>query len=250
MNWVFDVDQPVRLPKTGEVVADRLRRQIVNGDLAIGHRLPPEEELTAVFGIARTTLREALRILESQGLIEIRRGRGGGPIVTMPRVDSLAQGLAAVLQLQQTTIGDLDEARQLVEPRLAGRLAASHSDADLLALRAAVDQAHRAAQANDRRAFALAAAAVHETIMERAGNTTLATISRLLHELVQEYYVASASRSDHETLLRAVRSYRKLVRLVESGDVDATEDHWRKQMLFTIGRRDHDEVLRLFDERL
>src|SRR6266545_2615432 len=83
-----------RTPKTGEMIADRLRRQIARGDLAIGERLPTEDELTATFGIARTTLREALRILESQGLLEIRRGRAGGPVVTMPQIGSLAEGLA------------------------------------------------------------------------------------------------------------------------------------------------------------
>ena len=94
-----------------------------------------------MFGIARTTLREALRILESQGLLEIRRGRTGGPVVTMPRIDSLAEGLAVTLQLQGTTVGDLDVARQLIEPRLAARLATSHTVEDVAALHAAVDRA-------------------------------------------------------------------------------------------------------------
>src|SRR3989442_5029833 len=122
-NRAAVADQQIRLPKTGEVVAERLRRQIARGELTIGQRLPPEDELMAQFGIARTTLREALRVLESQGLLEIRRGRTGGPVVTMPRIDSLAEGLAVTLQPQATTAGDLDAARQLIEPRLAGRLA-------------------------------------------------------------------------------------------------------------------------------
>ncbi|MDQ1431505.1 MAG: GntR family transcriptional regulator, transcriptional repressor for pyruvate dehydrogenase complex, partial [Actinomycetota bacterium] len=140
-NDAVNPDQQIRMPKTGEVVAERLRRQIARGELTIGQRLPPEDELTAVFGIARTTLREALRILESQGLLEIRRGRAGGPVVTMPKIDSLAEGLAVTLQLQGTTAGDLDIARQLIEPRLAGRLAQSHTTDDLVALQTAADRA-------------------------------------------------------------------------------------------------------------
>src|SRR5258707_15535737 len=137
-------NQQIRMPKTGAVVAERLRHQIARGELTIGQRLPPEDELTAVFGIARTTLREALRILESQGLLEIRRGRTGGPVVTMPKIDSLAEGLAVTLQLQGTTAGDLDVARQLIEPRLAGRLAQHHDADDLAALQAAADSAAQA----------------------------------------------------------------------------------------------------------
>ena len=73
-----------RRPKAHERVANILRDRIVTGELAAGDRLPPEDELTTQFGIARTTLREALRVLESQGLLLIRRGRGGGPVVTHP----------------------------------------------------------------------------------------------------------------------------------------------------------------------
>jgi GntR family transcriptional repressor for pyruvate dehydrogenase complex len=246
-NDAVTVDQQIRLPKTGEVVAERLRHQIARGELAIGQRLPPEDELTAVFGIARTTLREALRILESQGLLEIRRGRTGGPVVTMPKIDSLAEGLAVTLQLQGTTAGDLDVARQLVEPRLAGRLALHHTADDLDALRAAAERASAAANAADRVAFGAAAAGMHETVMERAGNTTLATISRLLHALVAQYYVRSAAMSDQEKMLRAVRSYRKLVRLIAAGDADAAEEHWRKQMTFTIEGWKRDQRVNLFD---
>ena len=131
--------------KAGEVVAERFRRQIANGTLVIGHQLPSEEELTTMFGIARTTLREALRVLESQGLLEIKRGRGGGGIITMPRLDNLSQSLALVLQLQHTTLGDLDDARMMIEPPLAGRLASQHSDEDLEVLSAIVDRAHERA---------------------------------------------------------------------------------------------------------
>jgi DNA-binding FadR family transcriptional regulator len=246
-NQAVPADQQIRMPKTGEVVAERLRHQIARGELAIGQRLPPEDELTEVFGIARTTLREALRILESQGLLEIRRGRTGGPVVTMPKIDSLAEGLAVTLQLQGTTAGDLDVARQLVEPRLAGRLAQSHTAADLDALRAAADRAAVAADAFDRVAFGAAALGMHETLIDRAGNITLATFSHLLHSLVAQYYVRSAARSDQEKMQRAVRSYRKLVRLIDAGDGPAAEEHWRKQMAFTIEGWERDQRINLFE---
>ena len=246
-NDAVNPDQQIRMPKTGEVVAERLRRQIARGELTIGQRLPPEDELTAVFGIARTTLREALRILESQGLLEIRRGRTGGPVVTMPKIDSLAEGLAVTLQLQGTTAGDLDVARQLIEPRLAARLAEHHTAEDLVALQTAADRAARAADAADRVAFGAAAAGMHETLMERAGNTTLATFSRLLHALVAQYYVTSATLSDQDKMHRAVRSYRKLVKLIDAGDADDAEEHWRKQMTFTIEGWQRNQRVDLFE---
>jgi len=237
-----------RTPKTGEVVAEYLRRQIARGELRVGDHLRPEEELTAEFGVARTTLREGLRILESQGLIRIRRGRGGGGVVTQPDLDHLATALAVALQLQATTMGDLDDARQLLEPQLVARLARHHEDRDIIALSEAVDTASAAADANDNDAFGRAAAFVHETIMEQAGNRTLATVSRLLHGLVAAYYQRSASKSDQPRMLRAVRSYRKLVSLIEAGDADGAEEHWRQQMAYTVSGNDRSQPIDAFDE--
>jgi DNA-binding FadR family transcriptional regulator len=235
-----------RSPKTGAMIAERLRHQIARGELQIGQRLPPEDELTVELGIARTTLREALRILESQGLLEIRRGRTGGPVVTMPRIDALAEGLAVTLQLQGTTAGDLDAARQLIEPSLAAQLARHHTADDLAVLNAAVDRAADAAERSHRKAFGVAAADMHESLIRCAGNSTLATLSGLLHAMVARYYGRSAAASTPDEMRRAVRSYRKLVRLIEAGDADAAEEHWRKQMSFTIEGWRNNRRIQLF----
>ena len=88
---------------------------------------------------------------------------------------------------------------------------------------------------------------MHEAIIERAGNNTLATLSRLLHALVAQYYVRSAAATNHEKMLRAVRSYRKLVRLIDAGDAEAAEEHWRKQMAFTIEGWHRDHRVDLFE---
>jgi DNA-binding FadR family transcriptional regulator len=235
----------VKVQKAGELVAERLRRRIINGDLSVGDRLPPEEELTAHFGVARTTLREALRILETQGLIEIRRGRGGGGVITRPKPDQLAWNLALLLQFDGVTTADLDNARQLIEPALARQLAARHSDDDVAALTACIEAADIAADAGDVTQFAIAAARVHETIIERSGNVTLATLSNLLHLLVQHYYEQGARRSDQALMRRAVRSYRKLLALVIAGDAKGAETHWRKQMATTLAHRDPSEPLQM-----
>ncbi len=235
------VESNRRQRKTGEGIAEKLRRRIATGKLAIGDFLPPEDEITSQFGVARTTAREALRILESQGLIRIRRGRGGGGVVTSPKVEHLAESLAVMLQLQHVTIGDLYDARQLLEPQLAARMAAQHSPEDVRALGEAIERASEAAEAADRGAFGAAAAGVHEALMERSGNRTLATLSRLLHELVLEYYERATSDTGQAAMRKAVRSYRKLLRLIEEGDAADAESHWRKQMSYTIDRTRRDE---------
>ena len=198
------------------------------------------------FDLARTTLREALRVLESEGLITVQCGRNGGPRVTHPPIDRLARMLSVHLQMQRTTVGDLDSARQLIEPHLAAAMASSHTDADLEALEDAIALAATAAKAADTEAFAAAATTVHETIVQRGGNTTLSVVAQMLRGVVTEYYRVAARKTTVEMMERAVRSYRRLRRYIEDGDAEGAAEHWRKQMAFTIEHVDRDQVLEVF----
>ena len=231
--------------KAHELVADQLRRRIMTGELEIGQRLPPEDELNQQFGIARTTLREALRVLESQGLLEIRRGRGGGPVVTKPDLEPAATALAIALQLESATVRHLYEVRRMIEPNAAGKLAHKHTKADIAALNQAIDLAEVAAESSDTEAFGQAAASVHETLLERTANPALSIISQLLHDLVWRYYADRAAATSQKLMRRAVRSYRRLVKYIEDGDVHGATDHWRSQMEFT-SRASGNEPLSLF----
>jgi DNA-binding FadR family transcriptional regulator len=221
-----------------ELVAAEIRQQIVRGELVAGQRLPPEEALTEQFGIARTTLREALRVLESQGLLKIRRGRNGGPVVTHPDLRPAADALAISLQLQKTTLTDLDSARRLIETRVARELALHHEERDLVVLDHAIQEAAEAAELEDAEAFGLAAARVHQALMESTGNNTITTIASLLTSMVTAYYRGSVTDVDQLAMRRAVRAYRKLLRLIRAGDADGAEAHWDSLMAFTITGHD------------
>ena len=235
-----------RAQKTHEVIADRIREKIVNGTLKAGDLLPAEDELTLEMGVARTTLREALRVLESQGLIAIRHGRGGGPVVTHPNLDPIATALAVSLQLQGTTVADLDAARRVIEPHIAGQLARKHSKADIKALEKAIDLAQVASDDNDAAAFVQAVVGVHETLIERSGNKTLATLSHLLHVLVQSFYARTVPSLDQAMMNGAIKSYRKLVELIRTGQAEKATAHWVAQMNYTISSRSPKEPVTIF----
>ena len=111
------VAKPVR---TGELIASELRKRIISGELAEGSTLPTETELMSQFGIARPTLREALRILESETLITVRRGSRGGPVINRPDPAVAIRYFGLVLQAQGTTLMDIFQARVLVEPPVVG----------------------------------------------------------------------------------------------------------------------------------
>jgi DNA-binding FadR family transcriptional regulator len=115
--------------KLGEEIAMQIERDIIARGWPVGQLLATEVELLEKYGVSRGVLREAIRLLEHHRVARSRRGRGGGLIVTEPDAYSAARSLALLLQYQGATIGDLFEARKLVEGN-AVELAARRLDRD------------------------------------------------------------------------------------------------------------------------
>src|SRR5262245_46615986 len=113
---------PIQSTRIYEEIGRQVKQLIAEGRLKTGDRLPPERELAEKFVVSRTSVREALRALESLGLIEIRPGEG--TFVRQVSVDALVGPLALMLPSQREAIGELFEARRVLEPAIAA-LAAS-----------------------------------------------------------------------------------------------------------------------------
>lgn len=101
----------------------QIRTAIMQGKLKPGQALPQEKDLVVQFGVSKHTLREALRALEGLGLITIRRGAGGGPVVSEIDWASARDYFASFLHFQGFTLADISEVRKLVEPYIARRAA-------------------------------------------------------------------------------------------------------------------------------
>src|SRR6266516_3287083 len=138
----------LRIPKMAELVAQQLRRQIVAGELREGDALPSEASLMAQFGVSRPTLREAFRVLESEGLISVRRGAHGGARVQIPNGEAAARYAGLVLEYRGTTLEDVYDARNIIEPPCAALLAKRRTQADLTRLRKELDQARKVEDPN------------------------------------------------------------------------------------------------------
>ena len=108
--------------RIAERVATDLRERILGGRLA-DNLLPKQEELIAEFGVSAPSIREALRILEAEGLVTIRRGRFGGAEVTQPNATSAAYALGLAMQGQRVTLDDLAESLRALEPMSAASCA-------------------------------------------------------------------------------------------------------------------------------
>ncbi|NKY04440.1 FadR family transcriptional regulator [Gordonia polyisoprenivorans] len=127
----------MQVPKASDVLANDLRERILRGEFPSGTALPPERELVTQTKMSRTTVREALRILEVQGLVAIRTGRSGGAFVQQPGGDSVATSVNLLIRGQQLRLTDLLETREAIEPACAGLAAKYRNDEDIAALEAA-----------------------------------------------------------------------------------------------------------------
>lgn len=232
------VGQAVRAGKTGEMIASYLRAKIVRGELAEGDTLPSEVELMRQFEVSRPTLREAIRILETESLIVIRRGARGGRI-TAPRVEVAARYVGLLMQVSGTTLADVYEARSLVEPEAAALLAERRTENDLADLAACIDELEAMITSDkepaDLGAWTQGAQRFHDLLMQRAGNKTLAIQSLVLCEVVASHMLLAASQPGTAAEMisgfhKVVRSYRKLVALVQARDADGARAHWQAHM--------------------
>jgi DNA-binding FadR family transcriptional regulator len=207
---------------------------IVLRTLQEGDSLPSEAELMAYYDVSRPTMREALRVLESERLIKVRRGGRGGAKVQAPRIDVAAKHTGLLLQFRGATLADIYEARLLLEPPLAGMFASRRTEEDLRKMRDLL-ATEEAAIGRDPGSVAATAARFHQLIVEGAGNETLSVLAGLLQDIVHKHMTAQvlskAGRPEQEAdNRRGYRSHQKLMNFVVAKDSVGAEGFWRSHM--------------------
>lgn len=197
--------------KTSERVARQLAAYIVDNDLPEGTKLPNERQLVDTLGIGRTTLREALRLLESRGVLTIRSGPGGGPVVRRPRPDDLSESLTLLLQFGGCSLADVFHAREALDPMMA-RFAAENLTEEQLDELAGTIQRMRD-NVDDHDVFLTENRSFHSIIAMAAGS-----VLHVFNETVKSiadgafagvHYTARrrlATAAAHERVLDALRS--------------------------------------------
>lgn len=223
----------MRIPKTAELVANALRRRIVQGDLPEGATLPAEHRLLNELGISRPTLREALRILEAEGLLSIARGSRTGARVHRPDAAVVGRYAGFALQAAGTTLGQLFELRLAIEPYVARSLAQRGGGDAIPALRAEAERLGALVKDERHGEFMAALADFHRALVEASGNPALVLTSTMLRDLVAPYQAEYLARRmlpadvERRRTRWGVRSFHRLCDLIEAGQADAAEAHWR-----------------------
>ena len=231
---------PGRTPqrRIAETVASELREGILSGRTA--HRLPPQDQLVSDFGVSHPSVREALRILETEGLVTVRRGSVGGAEVHRPDPSSGAYHLGLLLQGAGVTLGDLAQGLVLLEPLCAGEVArrADRATAVIPALTANVDASARAV--TDGVAFTRIAREFHELVVGFTPNGTMRYVVRSLVTLwsaqEQQWAATRASRGEYPSSAAArgaVRTHRRLVEEIAAGRPDEAKAIARRHLATT-----------------
>lgn len=141
-----DLFRSVRSRRVSEQIVQQLQAAIFAGKLKPGDRLPPERELVERFEASRASIREATRTLELAGLIAVRPGAGGGAYVTTPNFELVADALHTMLRANQFDIGELYQARLLLEPGIAEIAARVAEPEDIELLRASLEEGRQLLQ--------------------------------------------------------------------------------------------------------
>jgi GntR family transcriptional regulator, transcriptional repressor for pyruvate dehydrogenase complex len=239
------VKRRIAQPRVAEMVADELRGRIVRGDLADGDLLPKLDDLLEQFPVSRPSIREAMRILETEGLISVRRGKVGGAVVHSPTAEAAAYMVGLVMQAQALTLADLAQALAVLEPACA-RLVAERDDAATVAvplLEAITSEA--ASHLDDGPTFTRLARGFHDQMVTLCPVRTLVLLVGVLEALWSAHEADWADRTQAEGSYPArqlreevLRAHQQVIEAIRAGESDRTErlvrQHLRASQSFTL----------------
>jgi GntR family transcriptional repressor for pyruvate dehydrogenase complex len=220
----------MRSPRLAEMIAGELRERILSGAIPDGGMVPKQEELLAEFQVSLPPIREALRILETEGLITVHRGNVGGAEVHRPEPARTAYMVALVLQGGRVTLQDVLDALRQFEPACAAACAAREDRADTVL--PALAEKNRLARAaiDDASTYAGLAREFHIEMVARCGNATMSLMVGVLESLWTAHVTALGreaaelgSFADPKTRLTSAKEHERLLAAIEKGDSRAAE---------------------------
>ena len=195
----------IRSTRGFEEIAMQIQSAIYSGKLKVGDRLPNERELGEVFGVSRTTLREALRLLEALGTIEVRRGAAGGSFVVEPAPERAGLLLGAFIHFRHATSQDLNEFRETFEAETASWAAQRATSAESVVLLKIVDQLHEVRESGSWDEFVEIDLRFHLKVAEASKNQIRLAIMQGIHEVFRNSSLAIA-KADSPTWRRQQES--------------------------------------------
>lgn len=226
-------DGPARLSRP-QRVAEAIKQWVMDEGCQPGDRLPTEADLMARFGMAKGTVREAIRILEAQGLVKSRTGPGGGVFVHSVSEARAAALLGNYFYFRQLSVDDIYQIREALEPELAAGLAGRLTENQLQALEAVTqDYAQPARTAEEERVQHIASLRFHALLAEMSDNPLLRFLIRFTANMLSEITVSRRlyEPANPDLWASGLDKQRQLIAALRAGDAAAARailrDHMR-----------------------
>jgi GntR family transcriptional repressor for pyruvate dehydrogenase complex len=209
-----------RQGRVSEAIVHRIKKQITEGRLLAGHKLPAEREMARQFKTSRVSVREAYRTLEEVGVLRIRRGADGGAFVAQLDHEPVLRSLALVLGLGKTSHKELTEARMLIEPPIARLAAMRANKEDIVRLEHVLAQEeHEAARRSG--PFRPTASRFHRSVANCTGNLPLIVLMNAIADLTADAAAALDITTRTRHRLKNTEFHRQLFEAIRSHDGDA-----------------------------
>jgi DNA-binding FadR family transcriptional regulator len=211
--------QPVQPVRAYERIVEQIEEALARGDLSPGQRLPSERELVAQFGVSRSTVREALRVLASNGVVRSRPGDPNGPEILPYSLGALRKQMTRLARVDELSLGELIGFRMIMDGaaiQLASRLRTDEQLAEmeqtLVAMRAAIDV--------DFAAFSEADVAFHEAVARVSRNSLIQVCNEVVRGVVLGLIadkIAHAANS-RALMLESLQHHTEVVEAIRAGD--------------------------------
>ncbi|MCL4371683.1 MAG: FadR family transcriptional regulator [Chloroflexi bacterium] len=216
---------PIRL---SESIADRIESMILDNQLRPDDKLPSERELALQFGVSRTAVREAIKLLEQRGLLEPRNGRGA--FVTMPGPNAVSSSLNVVYRMQGWTIDNLHEARWCLECFVVSLAAQRATPEDIARMEEAINTMDRSLDEDDPNRYMQADGEFHAALAGATQNPLFLTMIRPLVDLIQD---VGRAEFFHGRIRERHQNHKGLLECVRLRDAPSAEAVMRRHLTET-----------------
>jgi GntR family transcriptional repressor for pyruvate dehydrogenase complex len=229
--------------RTYEPVLSRLHQLVEEGTLRPGDKLPSERRIAERFGVGRSSVRDAIRILEARGMVKVRQG--GGTVVQAFSSDALVSELAGTLVRKRALVQELMDVRTIIEPPLSARAAVHATPAQIEHLEEILRRQGRKVQRGERTVDE--DTEFHSEIARAAGNRVMLSVLETLVGLLTE--TRRRVVQDQERFRSSLEGHRLVLRAIRRRDADGAEAAMRRHIrsveaiiLKRQGRDDHDDA--------
>lgn len=218
----------IEVPKAPELLAKALREKILEGAYAEGEPLPNERVLAETSGLSRASVREALRILEAEGMIITRTGRNGGSVPQLPGQDRLVRSIQLFVRSRRVRFSTLLQVRETLEPLLARLAALQHRADDLEKLEAL--QARMEASLNQIPEFTCLNVEWHAAVVQASHNELLIAFWQGIHDMLQTAAKIDQTYNSPAVTAAVSKVHRRILEAIRTRDADAAARRMARHM--------------------